>query len=157
MWWRRTQSAFKENKGEKNQQALRRIVGSRQPTGVLAYSQDKPVGWCAVAPREVYTRLATSRVLKAVDAEPVWSVSCFYVKREYRRGGLSVALLNAAVDYARHQGTRIVEGYPQDIRKDLADAFVWTGLFSTFHQAGFKEVARRSPTRPMMRKEIRYE
>ena len=157
MWWRRTQSAFKENKGEENKQAFRRIVGSRQPTGVLAYSLGKPVGWCAVAPREVYTRLATSRVLKPVDAEPVWSISCFYVKRECRRARLSIALLRAAVDYARHNGARIVEGYPQDIRQDHDDAFVWTGLFSTFHQAGFKEVARRSPTRPVMRKEIRSE
>jgi GNAT superfamily N-acetyltransferase len=154
MWWRLGRAAFEKNKGKGNKQVLRRIVALAKPAGVLAYSSGKPVGWCAVAPREVYIRLANSRVLKPVDAQSVWSVSCFYVMPEYRRAGLSVALLKAAVDYASQNGAKIVEGYPQNVQKNLPDAFAWSGLLPTFRHAGFKEVARRSPTRPIMRKDV---
>ncbi|MGO9403437.1 MAG: GNAT family N-acetyltransferase [Terriglobales bacterium] len=154
MWWRLGRAAFQEDKGDRNRRALRRIVASKKAVGVLAYLGGKPVGWCAVAPREVYTRLANTRVLKPVDAQPVWSVSCFFVKPEYRRAGLSVALLRAAVDYAIQNGAKIIEGYPQDTHKNLPDAFAWTGLLPTFCQAGFEEVARRSPRRPIMRKDV---
>ncbi len=154
MWWRLRRAAFQENKGDRNRRALRRIVASKKAVGVLAYLGGKPVGWCAVAPREVYTRLANTRVLKPVDAQPVWSVSCFFVKPEYRRADLSVALLKAAVDYAIQNGAKIIEGYPQDAHKNIPDAFAWTGLLPTFCQAGFEEVARRSPRRPIMRKDV---
>jgi GNAT superfamily N-acetyltransferase len=151
MWWRLGRPAFEKSKGQKNKEAFHRIVESRQPVGVLAYSAGKPVGWCAVAPREAYIRLANSRVLKPVDEKAVWSISCFYVRLGYRRGGVSVALLKAAVDYARQHGATLVEGYPQDARKSLPDAFAWTGLLPAFRRAGFSEVARRSPSRPIMR------
>jgi GNAT superfamily N-acetyltransferase len=154
MWWRLDRATFDRNKGAKNKQAFRRIVASRTPVGVLAYSASRPVGCCAVAPREIYVRLASSRVLRPVDDQAVWSVSCFYVKPEYRRIGLSVALLKAAVDYAFRRGAKIVEGYPQDVRKTLPDAFAWTGLLPAFRQTGFKEVARRSPTRPVLRRDL---
>ena len=154
MTWRLSHAAFQKNKGARNKQAFHGIVASEEPTGVLAYSAGKPVGWCAVAPREAYVRLENSRVLKPVDDQPVWSVSCFYVARPYRRTGLTQALLEAAVEYARQRGAKIVEGYPQDLQKDLPSAFVWTGLLPTFRKVGFKEVVRRSPTRPIMRKEL---
>src|SRR5581483_3848651 len=122
--------------------------------GVLAYSAEKPVGWYAIAPREMYIRLENSRVLKPVDDQPVWSASCFYVARSRRHAGLTHALLKDAVEYACERGARIVEGYPQDLHKNLPSAFVWTGLLPTFRKAGFSEVVRRSPTRPIMRKEL---
>ena len=155
MAWRLSHLAFQENKGARNKRALRQIVVSGAPTGVLAYSAGRPVGWCAVAPREVYIRLERSRVLKPVDDQLVWSISCFYVARPYRRTGLTPALLQAAIEYARQRGAKIVEGYPQDLRKNLPSAFVWTGLLPTFRKVGFREVARRSATRPIMRKELR--
>jgi GNAT superfamily N-acetyltransferase len=154
MAWRLSHAAFQRNKGARNNQALHGIVASEEPTGVLAYSAGKPVGWYAVAPREAYLRLENSRVLKPVDDRPVWSVSCFYVARSYRRTGFTQALLEAAVEYARQRGAKIVEGYPQDLQKELPSAFVWTGLLSTFRKVGFKEVVRRSPTRPIMRKDL---
>ncbi|MBV9087328.1 MAG: GNAT family N-acetyltransferase [Acidobacteriaceae bacterium] len=154
MTWRLSNADFQSNKGGQNKRALRRIVALGAPTGVLAYSADKPVGWCAVAPREVYIRLQNSRVLKPVDDQPVWSISCFYVAPSHRRSGLTEALLEAAVKYARQRGAKIVEGYPHDVQKDLPRVFVWTGLFPTFRKAGFKEVVRRSPSRPIMRKEL---
>jgi GNAT superfamily N-acetyltransferase len=91
-----------------------------------------------------------------VDEQPVWSVVCFFVARAYRRKGVTVALLKAAVEYARQRGAGIVEGYPVEPKEDKApDPFVYTGLASAFRQAGFEEVLRRSETRPIMRKLIR--
>jgi GNAT superfamily N-acetyltransferase len=119
---------------------------------LLAYIDDVPVGWCAVAPGEHYVGLQGSRILKPVDDKPVWSVSCLFIKRPYRRRGISAQLLRAAVEFAAKQGARIVEGYPVEPAKEkMPDAFLWHGTISAFKAAGFKEVMRRSETRPIMR------
>ena len=99
-----------------------------------------------------FSTLERSRILKPVDDQPVWSVVCFFVKRPSRRQGLTVQLLKAAVEYAKSNGAKIVEGYPVEPREGASpDVFVWTGLASAFKQAGFVEVLRRSETRPIMR------
>lgn len=153
---RRTRAAFERGKGAGNRRALRRLVTSAEPPGVLAYVDGDPAGWCAVAPRAACIRLAGSRVLAPVDDRPVWSVVCFFIARGFRRRGLSVRLLREAVRFAAARGARIVEGYPFDLKRGpLPDPFVWYGLASTFRRAGFTEVARRSPTRPIMRRVIR--
>ena len=123
--------------------------------GILAYADGQPVGWCAIGPSEAYPRLANSRTLKPVDARAVWSITCFFVARPFRRRGLTVELLKAAVEFARRGGARIVEGYPVEPHEEQSDAFVYTGLASAFRKAGFKEVLRRSPTRPIVRRIIK--
>ena len=143
---------WERQKGAANRAAFRRVVDEGPPPGVLAYADGAPVGWCAVAPREVYVRLERSRSLRRIDAEPVWSISCLFVARPQRRTGVSVALLRAAVEFARGQGARIVEGYPVEPRTDsMPDVFAWTGTASAFRAAGFVEAARGSPSRPIMR------
>jgi len=151
MWWRLNRVEWNRGKGEGNRKALRKLVHSGAEAGVLAYADGEPVGWCAIAPREQYPRLGRSRILKPVDDQPVWSVTCFFIARGFRHQGLSTKLLKAAVDFARARGAKIVEGYPHDSKKATADVFVYTGLVSAFRKAGFKEVARRSKTRPIMR------
>jgi len=152
MWWRLAAPEFRQGRGEGNRRALRKVVGGNLPPGVLAYAGGETVGWCAIAPREAYPRLDRSRIFQPIDEEPVWSVSCFFVARPYRRRGVTVALLEAALAFARSRGARIVEGYPVEPRGGtLADPFAWTGFASTFRAAGFREAARRSATRPMMR------
>jgi len=87
-----------------------------------------------------------------VDAEPVWSIVCFFIHKQWRRQGISVQLLAAAVSYARARGAQIVEGYPVEPRTStMPDVFAWTGTVEAFRQAGFVEVARRAETRPIMR------
>ena len=114
------------------------------------------MGWCAIAPREEFTGLAKSRVLKPIDSEPVWSITCLFVKKPFRRRGVSINLLRAAVDFAAEQGARTVEGYPTaPTMEKTPDPFVYMGVPSAFTAAGFKEVARRSASRPIMRFEIR--
>lgn len=158
MSWRLYAADYKKMKGDGNRKAIKELVKKSSP-GILAYDDKKSVGWCAVAPRKEYVRLENSKVLQPVDDKPVWSVSCFFIAKEFRRKGLTVPLLKAAVDFAFKKGAKIVEGYPTEPRpllkgenkKRLTDVFVWTGLASTFIKAGFKEVARRSETRPIMR------
>ncbi len=154
MWWRLLHAAWQRQKGAGNKRAFRKVVTAGPPPGVLAYAGDRPVGWCAVAPRTDYPRFGRSRVLAPVDDEPVWSVTCFFVARPWRGRGVSRALLEAATRYARARGGRIVEGYPIDAKGKAPDVFVYTGLASAFEQAGFREVARRSPTRPIMRRAL---
>ncbi len=122
--------------------------------GLLAYDRGEPVGWVAVEPRSAYPRLARSRTLAPVDDRPVWSITCFFVARPHRRRGLTRALIDAAVRFARARGARIVEAYPVVLRGEVADAWVYTGAASTFLDLGFEEVARRSATRPILRKAL---
>ena len=152
MWWRLKRSDFEKQKGLGNKQSLKDIVASGEIPGLLAYAEGKPVAWCSVGPRETYPALERSRILKRVDAKPVWSVVCFFVARTHRRKGLTVKLLRAAIEYAAGRGATIVEGYPVEPKKAKSpDVFVYTGLASAFRKAGFAEVIRRSETRPFMR------
>jgi GNAT superfamily N-acetyltransferase len=151
MWWRIARSQYNQQKGEANRRAMKAIVDAGEVPGILAYDGDEPIAWCSVAPRHSFPGIERSRILKPVDNEPVWSIACFFVAKKYRRKGVSVKLLEAAVDFARKRGGRIIEGYPVDPRKDQPDAFVWTGLAAAFRKAGFREVERRSETRPIMR------
>jgi GNAT superfamily N-acetyltransferase len=154
MFWRLSRSQFQKQKGEENNRALKRLVESGDAPGLLAYADGEPVGWCAIAPRDAYPALARSRLLQPVDDRPVWSISCLFVARPFRRKGVSVGLLKAVTDYVRKRGGTIVEGYPQEPRKaEMPDVFAWTGLASAF-RAGFKECLRRSAIRPIMRFEI---
>jgi GNAT superfamily N-acetyltransferase len=130
---------------------MKKIVASGEVPGLLAYSGAEPVGWCCVGPREKFPRLENSRILKPVDDQPVWSITCLFVAKPYRRCGVSTGLLQAAAKHAARRGARIVEGYPYDPAERWPDPFVWTGLASAFRQAGFQEVARRSKQRPIMR------
>jgi len=152
MLWRLPRSKWQQQLGEKNRKALKRIVDSGEVPGILAYSDGQPIGWCAVAPRERFQLLERSRIMGKVDEKPVWSVVCFFVAKEFRQKGISVEMLKAAAQYAGKKGAKIVEGYPTEPKKDrMPDVFANTGLASAFRQAGFKEVLRRSETRPIMR------
>jgi GNAT superfamily N-acetyltransferase len=156
MWPRLTSSEFRRGIGDGNRRALQRLVRKAARPGILAYAAGEPIGWCALAPRSEYRRLETSRVMAPVDDRPVWSVVCFFVTRQWRGRGLTVRLLREAARYAASRGARILEGYPTDPKRGRpAAAFVWTGLSSAFERAGFREVARRSPSRPIMRRTLR--
>jgi GNAT superfamily N-acetyltransferase len=155
MWWRQTRAEHEQSKGEPNRQALRQIVLAGEVPGILAYAGDRPVGWCAIAPREAFPRLERSRTLKRVDDAPVWSITCLFVERQYRKQGVSTRLVQAAINHARANGATIVEAYPVEPRgPNIPPVFAWTGVASTFRQLGFTEVARRSATRPIMRIEV---
>ncbi len=151
MWWRLKRSQWDAQRGDGNRAALKALMESGEVPGILSYAGAEPVGWCSVAPRESFPALERSRSLKRVDQEPVWSIVCFFVARQFRRQGLTVRLLEAALEYVRSQGGRIVEGYPTRPSKPSADAWLYMGLSSAFLRAGFSEVTRPSTTRSIMR------
>lgn len=127
------------------------VVDAGDPPGLLAYHGDEPVGWVAMAPREVFRKLARSIVMKPVDDQPVWSITCFVVPAAWRGRGVASALLAGAVAYARERGVELVEAYPVDKPGRSADDAMWFGPKAMYDAAGFEEVARRKPTRPVVR------
>lgn len=155
MYWRLSRKEWTAGKGVKNKRAFEQIVISGLRPGILAYVGKEAIGWCAIAPREVYPSLARSRVVKPLDDTPVWSITCLFVKKNYRRQGVSVELLKEAVRFAGRQGAQTVEGYPiEPTMERTPDPFVFLGVPSAFKAAGFKEVLRRSKSRPIMRIDI---
>ncbi len=152
MLWRLTRKEFENQKGAGNRKAMKAIIEAGHIPGILAFSQNEPVAWCSVAPRGHFPALGRSRILKPFDALPVWSISCLFVDKQFRRKGLSTQIIKAAVDYVQKKGGSIVEAYPVEPKKEkMPDVFAWTGLASAYVKAGFAECARRSETRPIMR------
>jgi GNAT superfamily N-acetyltransferase len=155
MWWRQSRADFVKNQGEANKRALQSLVRKGEIPGILAYDGDEPVGWCALAPRESYPTIARSPTLKPIDDVPAWSITCFFVRRGYRRAGMTGRLIKAALDRARQEGARLVEAYPVIPKSENVPAlYAYTGFHTTFLKAGFAEVARRSPNRPILRKKL---
>lgn len=153
MHWRIARKESEAGKGEGNRLAMKSLVDKGLSTGLLLYTSDKEViAWISLGPREDFISLKNSRILKPVDDKKVWSIACFFIKKEYRQRGVSVRLIESAIVHAKKNGARILEAYPVEPKKDKApDVFVWTGLAKSFIKAGFDEVARRSETRPIMR------
>jgi GNAT superfamily N-acetyltransferase len=151
MYWKLRGKAFEEATGDVARQMQKRIVDAKTVPGLIAYSEGYPVGWVAVEPRSAYPKLAHSRALTPVDDQEVWSITCFFVEKKHRRKGITVELLKAAVEHVKARGGKIVEGYPVDTHRNQPDVFIYTGTASAFQKAGFVEVARRSPARPIFR------
>ena len=152
MFWKLPNKEFQSLAYDGTKAAQKSIVESGHTPGLLAYAGTEAVGWIAVEPRGEYPRLSRSRVLAPVAAQPVWSITCFFTRRDYRGKGVTVALLEACIDYVAKRGGKIVEGYPIEPKDGkLPAAFAYTGLASAFRAAGFVEVTRRSATRPIFR------
>jgi GNAT superfamily N-acetyltransferase len=151
MWWRQSSSEWQKRRGSDRKEALRTIVNQQKVPGILAYSDEQPIGWCSIAPREEFHRLERSRTLKRIDNEPVWSVVCFFVAKPFRGRGVSRGLLEAAVKYAGEQGAKIIEGYPMRSSMKQQDTTVYTGLASMFLKVGFTHCGFGSKTRTIMR------
>jgi len=156
MWFRGTRRQYKNNQGAGNKRRMKKIIMGGDVPGILAYHRGEAVGWCSVGPREHYDALERSRIMAPVDDKPVWSVTCLFVSKDFRRRGVATRLLDAAAKHAAGRGARIIEGYPVEARKpDEPDPFMYQGSASAFRKARFEEVARRSPSRPVMRRVVR--
>ena len=160
---------FITKKGADNKRTMKNLVKKKEQIGLIGYAGKEPAAWCAVAPREKYIRMENSKVLARIDDEPVWSIPCFFVSKNFRRQGLSTEILKGVIDYCRKlnkvpaptqtgksrgagKKVKILEGYPTvPYAEKIPDAFAWTGIPSAFTKAGFVEAARRSKVRPIMR------
>jgi GNAT superfamily N-acetyltransferase len=138
---------------EANKADFKEIVKRGPPPGLLAFEGDLAVGWCQLTPRSALPWLDRQWRLKRVDDLPVWSISCFYVRKGYRRKGVTLALIQGAVKAVKNAGAPALEAYPLDAT--LTGSSSWTGFASTFERLGFKTVARHTPPRPIMRRMLR--
>ena len=120
---------------------------------MLAFAEDTPIGWVALAPRKDYVRLNKSRLLSAVDDQPVWVISCFVIHPDYRGQGLMEKMIAAACEYARSKKVTILEAFPLRITDKTKSSDLYVGVESSFLNQGFEVVANRN-NRPIMRKNI---
>lgn len=148
MYWR-IGAEYRRRPADRNRRAFEAVVSQGPPPGLLAFDGETAVGWCQVTPRDDLPALDAPWRLRRVDDVPVWSISCFYVRKGHRRQGVMAALIDGAVDLARAAGAPAVEAYPLD--GSVSPSSTSTGYESTFAEAGFVTVARRSPERPVMR------
>ena len=137
-----------------NRAGLKALVDAGRSPGLIAYRGKTPVGWVSLAPREELEKLRRSPVMKPVDDQPVWSIICFVVPAEHRGQGVARALLQGAIAFAAKHGATLVEAYPVDKADRAKDDAMWFGSKSMYDRAGFKEVARRKPARPVVRLEL---
>jgi len=153
MYYRLKKADFLEGKSaDGNKDAMKEIVWNGKPAGILALYEGQAIAWGAFAPREDFIKLANSRVHKRIDNEEVWSVPCFFIDKNFRRNGVSVALLKGVINYAKENGIKIIEAYPTiPTQEKLPDSFAWIGLYKSFERAGFEIVDQTSKNRPMVR------
>ncbi|MBN2028897.1 GNAT family N-acetyltransferase [bacterium] len=156
MWWRLSRKEFEKGQGEANRQAMKSIVQSGKIPGLITYDKDEPCGWCSVAPREHFSTLERSRVLKRIDNQEVWSIVCFFIKKNHRGKNLSLQLIQGALDYVKSQGGKIVEAYPTILKTRKAPPVsTFMGIPSVLERAGFKIVHKPSQSKWIMRYFIR--
>lgn len=153
MYYRLKKQDFQEGKhNDGNKNAMKTLVWENRPTGILGFYEGQPIAWCAFAPREDYIKLENSHVHKRIDNQPVWSIPCFFIDKNFRRQGVSVELLKEVIKYAGKEGIKVIEAYPTiPTQEKLPDSFAWIGLYKSFEQAGFKIVDQTSKNRPMVR------
>ncbi len=156
MLWRLPRKQYDAGKGDGNRDAMRALVDAGVQPGILGYLAGAPVAWCSVGPRPDFSGLGRSRILQPVDEQPVWSLTCLFIDKNYRRRGLSGKMIAAAADFARTQGANLLEAYPVEPKQgEMPPVFAWTGIAAPFLRAGFREVARRSESRPVLRLTLR--
>lgn len=130
--------------GPERKREMRALTCAGVPVGLLGYSDGMPVAWCSVAPRETFRGLA----VVGEPSDPVWSVTCFYVQREFRRAGVMQQLLRAAAAEAREAGAVALEAYPVD---PDSPSYRFGGFVPFFEREGFLEVGRLGSRRHVMR------
>ncbi|TWH01253.1 Sortase and related acyltransferases [Mesorhizobium sp. J18] len=125
--------------------AISALVETGKPIGILAYDgAGKAVGWCSVAPRETFRKLSPQQ---NDEQEGIWSITCFFVRREHRGTGLSSALLDAAVNHALGQGAKAVEAYPVDPE---SPSYRFMGFKAMFAAHGFRQTGKAGSRRYVM-------
>jgi GNAT superfamily N-acetyltransferase len=130
--------------------AMQSRVAGGIPIGILGYVGREPVAWCSIAPRATYRPLGGLQTAGEPE-EAVWSLVCFFVRRDWRGRGLTAAVIEAAVEHARSNGARAVEAYPVD---PDSPSYRFMGFVSAFEHAGFQEVGRAGTRRHVMRRDL---
>jgi GNAT superfamily N-acetyltransferase len=150
-YWYRSNAAYRAGWGKDNPLTLTAKIEAGEEPGIVAYVDDAPVAWVSVAPRSAFDRLNRSRNFAPIDDLPVYAVNCFVVVKSYRRQGLTTALARFAAEFAFGKGAPGVEAYPIVPSEKSGPADLYVGTERAFREAGYVEVARPLPRRPIMR------
>lgn len=142
MAWRMTKDELKDNNSISRKKFIKQRVWSKTPIGLLAYVDNETIAWCSIAPRETYQRLGGDEHL-----EDVWSIACFFIKREYRDQGLIDLLIENAKIYAKKNGAKYLESYPVD---PDSPSYRFMGFIQTFEKANFNFVKKAGTRRNVM-------
>ena len=142
MAWRMTKDELKHNNSPSRKKFIKQRVMSDTPIGLLAYSGKEAIAWCSIAPRDTYQRLGGDERL-----ENVWSIVCFYIKKEFRDKGLVDVLIENAKKYAKKNGADYLEAYP--VEPD-SPSYRFMGFIKTFEKAEFKFVKKAGTRRHVM-------
>jgi hypothetical protein len=145
MVWRSSAAEAKQSDGVNRRAAIQSRVDAGMPIGILGYCRGSAIAWCSIAPRSTYRPLGG---MEAATAETVWSLVCFFIKREFRGQGLVGQVLRAAIEHATWNGATVVEAYPVDAD---SPSYRFMGFVETFSKAGFQEVGRAGQRRHVMR------
>ena len=151
-YWYLPNADYKAGWGEANRAPLEALVRAGKKPGLIAYVDARPAGWVGVAPRHNFDRLNRSKNFAALDEKNVWAVNCFVVAPEFRRQGLVTALASAAARFALDNGADAAEAYPLEPGPKTTASDLYVGTPRAFAEAGYVEVARPLPRRPIMRR-----
>jgi predicted GNAT family acetyltransferase len=146
MAWRMDKEELKQNNSSSRKKFIKKRVNAETPIGLLAYVNKEPIAWCSIAPRETYQRLGGDENL-----EKVWSIACFFIKREFRGQGLVDQLIKGAKKYAKKNGAKFLEAYPVDPQ---SPSYRFMGFVKTFEKAGFNFVKKAGTRRHVMTLEL---
>jgi GNAT superfamily N-acetyltransferase len=154
MFWRLERGeSYEAVKGDPARRRMKRLVQSGAALGVLAYDGKDPVGWLSYGPRRDYPKLDRAPSLAVEDADRVWSLPCFFVKRGHRGKGVARALLARALEQLQARGVEIAEAYPvRPQAGKVSPAFAYTGVVSLFEKAGFSMAQARPQGKQRVRK-----
>jgi GNAT superfamily N-acetyltransferase len=146
MAWRMTKEELKNNTSECRKAYIKNRVFANIPIGILAYIDNEAIAWCSVAPWETYQRIGGDERINNV-----WSIACFYIKREYRKKGITNILIESAKSYARENGAKYIEAYP--VNED-SPSYRFLGYVKQFEKAGFKHIKKEGKRRNVMTVEL---
>jgi GNAT superfamily N-acetyltransferase len=146
MLWRMTKDERKQNNSANRKKFIRKRVLTRTLIGLLGYIDKEPIAWCSIAPRETYQRLGGDESL-----EDVWSIACFFIKRDYRDQGLVEVLIEHAKKYAKKNGAKYLEAYPV---VPSSPSYRFMGYVHTFEKANFGFVKKAGTRRNVMTYEL---
>lgn len=144
MAWRPMAERQSASNAERKQ-AIKSFVDAGTPVGLLAYLEAEPVGWCSLAPRASLRKLSLGQ---KNGEDGVWSIVCFFVRRQHRGKGIAAALLEAAVEHAFASGAKTVEAYPVD---PDSPSYRFMGFRDMFSARGFRETGMAGSRRHVMR------
>ncbi|MGH8019967.1 MAG: GNAT family N-acetyltransferase [Opitutaceae bacterium] len=156
-YWRMPRTEWRAAKAAGNKAALEAQARAGKKPGLMGYdAANAPAGWVSLGPREDFPGLRNSRFFgDTEDAPGLWSIVCFYVPAKQRGRGIAEAMLAGAIGYARKQRVRTLEAYPWDLgAKNAAVSSLYVGTLRMFQEAGFREVSRKAPHRPVVRLEL---